>query len=136
MKMSKAFKGLLLGLSLLLAASAFAANRASVQLIEPATVGGTHLKAGNYTVKWEGSGPGVELSILQGNKVLATTAAQVVNVNRAPEQSSVVARQNEDGSTSLDEIRFSGKKYVLRIGEESGGGAAAGSTSSSNQSVR
>jgi hypothetical protein len=136
MKMSKTFKGLLLGLSLLLAASAFAANKASVQLAEPATVGGTQLKAGDYTVKWDGSGPSVELSILQGNKVVATTPAQVVSVDRAPEQSSIVARHNQGGSDSLAEIRMSGKKYVLRIGGESGGAQAGGGSGTSNQSIR
>jgi hypothetical protein len=136
MKMSKMFKGLLLSMSVLLAASAFAANKASVELAEPATVGGTHLKAGDYTVKWEGSGPGVELSIMQGKKVMATTPAEVVSVDRAPEQSSVVARHNQDGSTSLAEIRFSGKKYVLRIGAESGAAQSGGGSSTRNQSVR
>jgi hypothetical protein len=136
MKMSKMFKGLLLGMSVLLAASAFAANKASVELAEPATVGRTHLNAGDYTVKWDGAGPSVELSIMQGKKVVATTPAQVVSVDRAPEQSSIVARHNEDGSTSLAEIRFSGRKYVLRIGAESGAAQTGGGSSTSNQSIR
>jgi hypothetical protein len=136
MKVSKTFQGLLLGVSLLLAASALAANKASVQLPEPAMVGGTQLKAGDYTVKWDGSGPSVQLSILRGNKVVATTPAQVVSVDRAPERSSVLARQEGNGSASLAEIRFSGKKYVLRIGGEAGGADAGGGGGNSNQSVR
>jgi hypothetical protein len=138
MKMSKTFKGILLGLSLLLAVSAFAANKTSLDLADTTAVGGTQLKAGVYTVKWEGSGPSVELSILKGNKVVATTPAQLVNVDPATKQDSIVATRNEDGTRSLVEIRMSGKKYVLRVGEESGAAQAGEgkSDNNSNRSVR
>jgi hypothetical protein len=119
MKVSKMFKGLLLGLALPLAASAFAANKGSLQVNDPVTVSGKQLKPGGYTVKWEGAGPTVELSILQGNKVVATAPARLIDLNRSSDYNAAVTTLNGDGSKVLSEIRFSGKKYALAIGEES-----------------
>ena len=119
MKVSKMFKGLLLGLALLLATSAFAANKGSLQFSDPVTVSGKQLKAGDYTVKWEGSGPNVELNILQGKNVVATVPARLIDLNRSSDSNAAVMKLNGDGSKSLSEIRFLGKKYALAIGEES-----------------
>jgi hypothetical protein len=51
---------------LISASSAFAATTNNFQIGNPVTVNGTALKPGDYTVKWDGNGPNVELSILQG----------------------------------------------------------------------
>src|SRR6202521_6219959 len=76
MKFQSICKSLLLGLALLLATSAFAAaNKGSLQLPSTVTVSGTQLSAGDYSVKWDGNGPTVELNILQGSKVVATPPA-------------------------------------------------------------
>jgi len=83
------------------------------------TVSGKQLKAGDYAVKWEGNGPNVELNILQGNKVVATVPARLIDLTRSSDSNAAVTKLNGDGSKSLNEIRFSGKKYALAIGEES-----------------
>jgi hypothetical protein len=128
MKVSKMLKGLLLGLALLLAASAFAANKGSLQVNDPVTVSGKQLKPGGYTVKWEGTGPNVELNILQGKNVVATVPARLIELNSSPSSDAAVMKLNDDGSKSVSEIRFSGKKYALAIGEESAKGeSGAGS---------
>lgn len=119
MKVSKMFKGLLLGLALLLATNTFAANQGSVQFSDPVTVSGKQLKAGDYMVKWEGRGPNVELNILQGKNVVATVPARLIDLNHSSDSNAAVTKLNSDGSKSLSEIRFSGKKYALAIGEES-----------------
>jgi hypothetical protein len=119
MRVSKISKGLLLGLALLLATSAFAANKGSLLVSDSFTVSGKQLAPGDYTVKWEGNGPNVELSILQGRTVVATTPARLIDLNRSADQNTAVVRRNGDGSRSLTEIRFSGKKFALAIGEES-----------------
>ena len=69
MSVSKISKGLLLGLALLLATSGFAANKGSLQVDDPVTVNGKQLAAGEYTVKWDGAGPNVELNIMKGKNV-------------------------------------------------------------------
>ena len=74
----------MLGLALLLASSAFAATKASLQLSNPVMVNGTKLKPGDYKVEWEGTGPNVELSIMQGKNVVAKVPAHVVELQRPP----------------------------------------------------
>ncbi|PYX77127.1 MAG: hypothetical protein DMG72_02860 [Acidobacteria bacterium] len=118
MKRSTISKSLLLGMALLLATGAFAANKGSLQVQDPVTVIGKQLPAGDYQLKWDGKGPNVELSILKGNKVVATVPARLVDINQSASSDAAVVRKNEDGSRSLSEIRFSGKKYALAIGEE------------------
>ena len=118
MKLSTISKSLLLGMALLLATGAFAASKGSLQVQDPVTVSGKQLPAGDYQLKWDGKGPNVELSILKGNKVVATVPARLVDINQSASSDAAVVRKNEDGSRSLSEIRFSGKKYALAIGEE------------------
>ena len=118
MKASKISKGLLLGLALLLATSVFAANKGSLQVNDPVTINGKQLQPGDYTVKWEGAGPNVELNILHGKQVIATVPARMVDINRAPDRDAAVTSINSDGQKSVSELRFSGKKYALAIGSE------------------
>jgi len=118
MNASKISKGLLLGLALLLATSVFAANKGSLQVSDPVTVNGKQIKAGEYTVTWEGNGPNVELNILRGKNVVATTPARMVDLDRASGRDSAVTVVSPDGHKSLNEIRFSGKKYALAIGSQ------------------
>lgn len=122
MKLTNISKGLLLGLALLLSTSVFASNvsnKGTLQIADRVTVSGTQLSPGSYSVKWEGKGPSVEVSILQGHKVVATTQARVVDLTQSPSSDSALTTQNADGSKSLSEIRFGGKKYTLQIGQES-----------------
>jgi hypothetical protein len=119
MKFANVSKGLLLGLALLLATSVFAAsNKGSMELLNPVTVSGKQLPAGDYSVKWDGSGPNVELNILRGNKVVATTPARLIDLTQTPSSNAAVVKSNDDGSRSLAEIQFGGKKYALAIGQE------------------
>jgi hypothetical protein len=120
-------QGLLLVSIVLLAASAFAANKGSFELQHPALVAGKQLAPGTYKVQWEGSGDQVQLSIMQGSKQLATASAHVVPVQVAPSNDSALINVNPDGSRSVAQLRFRGKKFALDISGEGGGaGGAAG----------
>src|SRR4029077_3947981 len=112
MSASKISKGLLLGLALLLATSGFAANKGSLEVSDPVTVNGKQLAAGEYTVKWDGAGPNVELSIMKGKNVVATVPAHTLDLDQSPVRDSIVTSTNSDGHKSLSEIRFSGKKQA------------------------
>jgi len=127
MKFSTVSKSLILGLALLLASSAFAATKASLTLPNPATVNGTKLKAGDYKLQWDGSGPYVEVSILQGKTVVAKVPAKVVDLPAPSDNSAAVVTQNPDGSATLAGVRFEGKKFALEI-TESGGSMDSGSS--------
>jgi hypothetical protein len=114
----KTSKSLFLGLALLLATSAFAANKGSLTVQEPLTVNGTQLKPGDYKVQWDGNGPSVELSITQGKKVIAKVPAHVVSLEEPSQSDAAVVKNNGDGTKSLTEVRLSGKKFSLTVGEE------------------
>ena len=120
MKFATVSKSLLMGSALFLASSAFAANKASMQVQSPVTINGATLKPGDYTVEWNGSG-NVELSIAQGKKVLAKVPAHVVDLGTASNSNATVIRRNDDGTNSLTGVRFGGKKFALEVGEASDG---------------
>jgi hypothetical protein len=113
-------KILVLGAALLLASSAFAGTK-SLQINHPVTVNGTELKPGEYKFEWQGSGPNVELSIMKGNKVVAKTAAHVVELATPADYDAAITRKTDNGSESLSGLRFQGKKLSLELGEASDG---------------
>jgi hypothetical protein len=128
MNFAKTFKGLILGSALLLATSAFAASKGALQLTAPATVAGKQLAAGDYTVKWDGNGPNVQLEILKGKNVVATVPAQVVTLDHESNYDSAVVNTDGSGGRVLSQIRFSGKKMALSVGGEGSGASSSGSS--------
>jgi hypothetical protein len=114
----KGSKSLFLGLALLLATSAFAANKGSLQIQEPTSVNGTKLAPGDYKLEWDGNGPSVELSIMQGRKVIAKVPAHVVDLSKPAQNDAAVVKNSEDGTKTLSEVRLSGKKFAFAVGEE------------------
>jgi hypothetical protein len=121
-------KKLVLGAALLMAASAFAANKGTLAVSSPVNVGGKQLSAGEYSVQWDGSGPNVQASIMKGKKVVATAPAHMIDLNQSAVSDSAVLRTNSDGSRELAQARFSGRKFALEFGEQ-GGAAASGASS-------
>jgi hypothetical protein len=127
MKFATISKSLVMGLALLLASSAFAATKANLTLNNPTSINGTKLKAGDYKLEWDGSGPNVEVSIIQGKNVVAKVPAKVVDLSASSSNNAAVLKENGDGSTTLAGVRFQGKKFALEIGD-SGDGMQAGSS--------
>ena len=123
------YQAVLLTVVLMLGASAFAVNKGAFQLNNTVSVNGKQLQAGDYSVTWDGDGPNVQLNIMKGRKVIAQTAATVVSMDQASSSNQAVVIRNSDGSASLKELRFGGKKFALTI---SGTAAGAGSGGSSN----
>jgi hypothetical protein len=121
MKFATISKSLIMGLALLLASSAFAAEKASLTLTHPATVNGTTLNAGDYKLQWDGTGPNVEVSIVKGKNVVAKVPAKIVELRSAPQNNAAVMRVNSDGTSTLSGARFEGKKYGLELGDSSDG---------------
>ena len=127
MKFATVTKSLVMGLVLLLAGSAFAASKASLTLNHETTVNGTKLKAGDYKLQWDGSGPDVEVSIVQGKNVIAKVPAKLVDLNSNASNDAAVIKNNSDGSSTLAGVRFAGKKYALELGEAADGMQAGSS---------
>lgn len=127
MKFAIVSKNLVMGAALLLASSAFAATKANLSLNHSTNVNGTQLKAGDYKLEWDGSGPDVEVSILQGKNVVAKVPAKLVDLQKSSQNDATVIKNNEDGSSTLAGVRFQGKKYALELGESSDGMQAGSS---------
>ena len=120
-------QALVLACGVLLATSAFAANKGSVQLMHPTQVAGKQLAPGSYKIQWEGSGEQVQLSIMQGNKEVASTTARVVQIQpRSPNDNALIT-VGADGTRSLSQIRFRGKTFALDLGGEGSGSGSSGS---------
>lgn len=118
---------LVLACAVLLATSAFAVNKGSVQLMHPTQVAGKQLAAGSYKIQWDGSGDQVQLSILQGNKEVASTSARVVQIQSPSPNDNALITVNPDGTRSLSQIRLRGKTFALDLGGEGSGAGSSGS---------
>ncbi|HXM67865.1 MAG TPA: hypothetical protein VN911_14115 [Candidatus Acidoferrum sp.] len=119
MKFATVSKSLVMGLALLLASSAFAATKANLQLSNPVLVNGTQLKPGDYKIQWDGSGPNVELSIIQGKNVVAKVPAHIVELANPAAYDAAVTHKNDSGPNSLAGVRFQGKKMAIELGDTS-----------------
>ncbi|HTW59316.1 MAG TPA: hypothetical protein VMD99_14385 [Terriglobales bacterium] len=126
-KFATVSKTLVIGAALLLASSAFAATKASLQLHDPTIVNGTRLKPGDYKLEWEGTGPNVELSIKQGRTVVAKVPAHVIDLPSPAGNDAAVVKRNDDGTAALEGVRFEGKKFALDLGESTDGTSAGSS---------
>jgi len=115
MKLNQLAKTVVLGLAVLLAASAFASNKGSLQVREAIEVNGQRLAPGDYQLLWDGTGPNVEVSIMQGKKEVAKTSARVVELDKASAYDAAVV-EHASGKASVSQVRFAGKKYALAIG--------------------
>jgi len=132
MKTANFAKSLLVGASLLLASAAFAGEKASVKLYEDVKVNGKTLTAGNYELAWEGSGTNVQVNIRQGKEIVATVAAQVITAASAP-ATGYSTKKEDDGSTSLTNFFFAGKKYSLSLEQQAAATPAQTASDPGNQ---
>lgn len=125
MKLNNLAKFAVLGLAVLLATGAFASNKGTLHVEESVQVNGQQLPAGDYQVRWAGSGSDVQLSIMQGKKEIAKTSAKVVELEQKSSYDSAVI--DRSSGTSLSQVRFAGKKFALAIGGESSAMSASSS---------
>jgi len=115
MKLNNLAKAVVLGLAVFVATGAFASNKGSLHVTEAVEVSGQQIPAGDYTIRWEGTGANVELSVMQGKKELAKTTAKEVQLEQAPSYDTAIVNHSS-GKASVSEIRFAGKKTALDIG--------------------
>jgi hypothetical protein len=115
MKLNHLAKTVVLGLAVLLASSAFASNKGTLQVREPMEVNGQQLSPGDYQLRWDGTGSNVEVSFMQGKKEVAKASAKVVELDKASAYDAAVV-DHASGKSAISEVRFAGKKYALAIG--------------------
>jgi hypothetical protein len=127
MKFATVTKTLVMGLALLLASSAFASSKATLQLNNPTSVNGTTLKPGEYKLEWDGTGPSIQLSIKQGKNTVATVPAKLVDLDFVSKSNAAVTKDGVGGARSLAGIRLEGKKFALQL-DDSGEAMQPGSS--------
>jgi len=102
----------LIVLSTLIAVTALAADGGSgkIRLDTAVKVGTTELPAGDYKVKWTGSGANAQVTMTQG-KTTVTAPAQVVEARR---NNDAFSTKSENGSRVLTEIQFKNQTLVFQ----------------------
>jgi hypothetical protein len=115
MKFATMAKGLIFGLALMLATSAFAETKGNLTLHHAVTLNGVTLPAGDYKVRWEGGGPEVQLSFMRGRKVLATTQARLSNLDYPAADDADVVQVSDSGERALIGVRFKGNSLAMDI---------------------
>jgi hypothetical protein len=94
------------------------AHKNNFQLFDSAQINGTDLPAGDYTAKWEGTGPDVKVSIVRDGKVVATVPATVVE-SSTKASNDAAELDNSKSARQLSAIHFSGKTYSLQFNGDS-----------------
>jgi hypothetical protein len=112
------FAGVLAGIAIVFATTAFAADKGSMTVFDPIMVNGIQLAPGDYALQWDGTGDNVQLNILRGKKVVATTAASIVQL-KTPAPQNMTSTRNAGNGKTLSGINFRGKSYALTIGSDS-----------------
>ena len=114
MKLSKVSM-LLIGSALVFSSSAFAgdANKGKLHLLDKTIVDGKPLNPGNYNVEWTGTGPTVEVTLLQGKQTVATFPAHITEQPIPSRDDAYGSAPESDGSRRLTVIYISGKRTAL-----------------------
>jgi hypothetical protein len=109
----KRFLGCALTLGLLSIPGFAASNSKTVNFPDKLTVGTTELPAGDYKVTWTGTGPTVQVSIMQKNvthPLTTTTAAKLVEVQNGH---TGVTFDHKNGVDTLEVIQLNKINLVL-----------------------
>jgi hypothetical protein len=116
MKLSK-LSLVLFGSALLFSSAAIAgdSNKGSLQLYEKVNVEGKALNPGHYTVTWEGSGPNVQVTVLQGKQTVASFPAHLTEQATKNTEDAYGSSAETDGSRLLTTIYPNGKRFSIEI---------------------
>jgi hypothetical protein len=108
---------LLASAALLFSAAAIAgeANKSTLQLSEKVTIEGKALNPGKYTVQWDGTGPNVHVTLIQGKQTLATFPAHLTEQAVPNSQDAFGTTAEPDGTRALSAIYPGGKRLSLTI---------------------
>ena len=88
-----------------------------ITLSDPVIVAGTQLKAGDYHITWEGTGPVVQVTFKRGDKVFVTTPARLVN-EPSPYDGAIQMKTGDTNVKVLEGIQWKHKSLFF---DQSGG---------------
>jgi hypothetical protein len=116
MKMSRV-SILLFGSALLFSSAALAGenNKGKLHLADKVVVDGKAIEPGDYAVEWDGSGPAVQVKLLQGKQTVATLSAHLTEQTDRNAQNAYSTAAEPDGSRELTAIYPGGKRVALEF---------------------
>ena len=116
MKMSR-ISIMLFSSALLFSSAALAGtnNKGKLELTNKVVVAGTPIEPGSYRVEWDGSGPAVQVKLLQGDQTVATLPAHLTEQADKNTQDSYATNTEADGSRELTAIYPGGKRLALQF---------------------
>lgn len=90
-------------------------NKTTIQTDQKLNVDGKTLDPGSYKVEWNGTGPDVQVNILQGKKTIATVPAHLEQQQNKNVANAYGATKGADGTQELTAIYIGGKRDVLQL---------------------
>jgi hypothetical protein len=122
---------MLFGAALVFSSGALAgdSNKTTLQLAEKVNVDGKPLNPGTYKVEWDGTGPTVQVTILQGKQAVATFSAHLSEQASPNPDNAYGSDAQPDGSQTLTAIYVGGKKTVLELDHKEASGQSSNSES-------
>jgi hypothetical protein len=84
-------------------------------LYEKVNVEGKALNPGKYTITWDGTGPNVQVTVLQGKQAVATFPAHLTEQATRNSEDAYGSAAETDGSRTLTAIYPSGKRFSLEL---------------------
>jgi hypothetical protein len=105
------------GAALLFASSALAGdtNKGTLNVSEQVSVDGKTLNPGTYKVQWDGTGPTVQVTLLQGKQTVATFSAHLTEQSSKNSQNAYTSSPASDGSRALTAIYLGSKHAILEV---------------------
>jgi hypothetical protein len=103
-------------LFLFVALPAFANNLNTLQTSDSVvTPKGAEIPAGVYEITYQSHSPTATVTFKQGKRVVATVDGKWVDRDVEYKNNAIVYRTNPEGTRTLIEIRFAGKKQALLL---------------------
>lgn len=93
-------------------------DRGNLNLASPVQIGSTQVSPGDYKVEWSGTGDNVQVNILKGKNVVATTEGKLVELSKKAENNSVTTRALDNDTRALVEIKFDNRTESLVFNHE------------------
>ena len=93
--------------------SIWASNEKTLPLRTEVTLNGNKLPAGFYEISWVSHSPEATVTFVRAGKVMVTAMGKWVDHGETYKADALVYSNNADGTHTLLEIRFAGRKQAL-----------------------
>lgn len=101
-------------------------DHGTLRLDQAAEIGSTQLQPGTYKVEWNGTGSDVHVNVLQHNKTVVSTTAQLKTNDKAASQDAVITMPapNNSSEKQIAEIDFRKHKEALIFNSNGANGSS------------